>query len=158
MKPTVYIETTIPSYLVARPSPDLRLAADQADTITWWEQCRHKYDLCISAIVLREIRQGNASMAKMREQAIEEIPLLEPTPQAEAIAERLLASVIPSNAAEDAAHIAVAAAHAVDFLLTWNCKHINNPHTIRRIEQCCLDLGFRCPVIATPAELLFIEP
>jgi hypothetical protein len=86
-----------------------------------------------------------------------DIPLLEPTPQAEAIAERLLACVIPPNAAEDAAHIAVAAAHSVDFLLTWNCKHINNPHTTRKIEQCCMDLGFCCPVIATPAELLFIE-
>ena len=157
MKPTVYIETTIPSYLVARPSSDLRLAADQADTIFWWEKCRQNYNLRISVVVLREIRQGNESMALSREQVLQEIPLLEPTSEAEDITASLLASVIPPNAAADAAHIAIAAAHSVDFLLTWNCKHINNPHTIRRIEQCCLDLGFRCPVIATPSELLFID-
>jgi len=157
MKSTIYIETTIPSYLVARPSSDLRLAADQADTITWWEKCRQQYDLRISAIVLREIRQGNESMAEMREQVLKEIPLLDPTQEAEAIAESLLTKVIPSNAAADATHIAIAAAHSIDFLLTWNCKHINNPHTIRRIEQCCLNLGYRCPVIATPSELLSID-
>jgi hypothetical protein len=157
MKSTIYIETTIPSYLVARPSSELRLAADQADTISWWEKCRQQYDLRISAIVLLEIRQGNQAMAELRENVLKEIPLLDPTPEAEAITESLLKNVIPLSAAADAAHIAIAAAHAVDFLLTWNCKHINNPHTIRRIERCCLELGFRCPVVATPSELLFID-
>ncbi len=62
----------------------------------------------------------------------------------------------PANAADDAAHIAIAAVHQMDFLLTWNCKHINNRYTIRRIEQCCLRMGFTCPVIATPNELMNI--
>jgi hypothetical protein len=96
-------------------------------------------------------------MAQKRIEAIKHLPILEINAEAEALTNHLLAKVLPPNAAEDAFHIAVAASHGMDFLLTWNCKHINNPHCIRRIEQCCTDFGMRCPVVATPTELLSTE-
>jgi len=154
----LYLETTIPSYLVARPRNDLRLSADQAATVDWWENGRGSFDIFISAVVLREIGRGEPEMAEKRQAIVEGLPILDLTNEAEMLAEKLLRDLLPKNAAEDAAHIAIAAAHSMDFLLTWNCRHINNRYTIRRIEKCCAEVGMPCPVIATPAELMSIEP
>lgn len=158
MRPRLYLETTVPSYLAARPSDNLRLAADQTVTIEWWEQDRANFEIFISAVVLREISRGDPQMAEKRISIVESIPLLDSNDEAEALAEKLLRDLLPPNAAEDAAHIAIAAVHSMDFLLTWNCRHINNRYTIRRIEKCCSQLGMVCPVIATPTELMSIEP
>jgi hypothetical protein len=102
------------------------------------------------------VSKGNPEMAQRRVDALSQIPLLNPTEESEELTIYLLKEVVPANAADDAAHIAIAAVHQMDFLLTWNCKHINNRYTIRRIEQCCLKMGFTCPVIATPNELMNI--
>ena len=158
MKPTVYIETTIPSYLVARPSKLARLTADQATTRQWWSQHAGDFELFVSDIVIREVRRGDAAMAEDRLAKVQNLPVLTLTEAAESLANLLLEKVIPVQAIDDAAHIAVAAVNGMDFLLTWNCRHINNRYTIRRIEKCCADAGFACPVIATPAELMSIEP
>jgi hypothetical protein len=157
MKAKLYLETTIPSYLVANASRDARLAVDQQQTIEWWELYRGRFEVYISAVVLRELARGNAGMAGKRLEKIVGIPLLSPNIESELLAERLLASVIPANAADDAAHIALAAVHQMDFLLTWNCKHINNRFTIRRIEKACAEMDYQCPVISTPTELMTIE-
>jgi hypothetical protein len=157
MKAKLYLETTIPSYLVANSSPDARLAADQEQTIEWWELHRARFEVYISAVVLREIARGNPDMAGKRMEKVAGIPLLSPNIESELLAERLLAKVIPPNAADDAAHIALAAVHQMDFLLTWNCKHINNRFTIRRVENICSEMGYQCPVISTPTELMSIE-
>ena len=156
IKPKLYLETTIPSYLVSKPSRDLRLAADQEQTLEWWEEHRSRFEIFISAVVLREVSKGNPEMAQRRVDALSQIPLLNPTEESEELTIYLLKEVVPANAADDAAHIAIAAVHQMDFLLTWNCNHINNRYTIRRIEQCCLRMGFTCPVIATPNELINI--
>jgi len=158
MLPRLYLETTVPSYLAARPSDNLRLAADQSVTIEWWERGRASFDIFVSVVVLREISRGDPQMAEKRLSIVEAVPILDLNYEAEALAEKLLRELLPPNAADDAAHIAIAAAHSMDFLLTWNCKHINNRYTIRRIEKCCSQLGMVCPVIATPAELMSIEP
>lgn len=159
MKPSVYIETTIPSYLVARPSRDARIASDQRTTIEWWELRRNDFEMFISAVVIREVSRGDAEIAKLRIAKINSIPVLAPTPASEAIAERLLVDqIVPAVAADDAAHIGLAAAHHMDFLMTWNCKHINNRFSVRRIERVCSALGYLCPVIATPEELMHTEP
>ena len=97
-------------------------------------------------------------MAEDRLAKVQSLPVLTLNEAAESLANLLLGKVIPAQAIDDAAHIAVAAVNGMDFLLTWNCRHINNRYTIRRIEKCCADAGFACPVIATPAELMSIEP
>ena len=155
MKPRLYLETTIPSYLVARRSRDLRLSADQADTEEWWEERRNDFELYTSEVVLVEARRGDPTMAAARIEKLRGIPIVARLPVAEKLAAQLLArGTIPPNAADDAAHLGLAAANAMDYLLTWNCTHINNPALRRRIEQVCGSCGLVCPVICTPCELL----
>lgn len=155
MKPRLYHETTIPSYLVARRSRDLRLAADQETTQQWWEAERHDYELFISQAVVFEVSKGDANFAAARLDHLRDIPLLPRTPGASALITHLLASgIIPGVAADDAAHIGLAAAHGMDFLLTWNCRHINNHHLRARIERACAVFDLSVPDICTPAELM----
>lgn len=159
MKPRLYLETTIPSYLVARPSRDLILAGQQEATREWWDEKRADFTMFISGVVVREIRKGEAEMAALRMSKVSGLPVLEPTDASEELATRLLASgIVPVKAADDATHIALAAAHGMDFLLTWNCKHINNRFTFRGIEKECVACGLICPVIATPTELMNLGP
>lgn len=153
--PKLYIETTIPSYLTARPSPLVRIAADQQTTRQWWEQRRSEYEIFTTAVVLDEVAIGDAEMAAARRAVLTGIPLLDETEDAKALARHLLETqIIPANAAPDAVHLALAAVHQMDFLLTWNCKHLHNPHLERRIEAACGIFGWECPVICTPAELM----
>lgn len=153
--PKLYLETTIPSYLTARRSANLRIAADQQTTELWWESGRHEYDLFTSAVVIAEVSLGDAEMIAARLRVLGDVPRLERTPAVGLLTSELLRrEIVPENAAADAAHIAFAAVHAMDFLLTWNCKHINNPHLIRRIEALCAEQDVKCPVICTPEELL----
>ena len=159
MKPRLYLETTIPSYLVARPNRDVQIAADQAATVQWWDVHRDDFEMFISPVVVREVSRGDAEMAARRIEKIRHLPVLAPTAASEALTERLLVErIVPAVAADDAAHIALAAAHHMDFLLPWNCKHINNRYAVRRIERACETAGFACPVIATPTELMNLEP
>lgn len=158
MKPKLYLETTIPSYLVARPSKDLRLAADQESTKEWWEKRRHEFELFISQAVVLEVSRGDAKFAQARMAAIKDIGALRDAPAAAALTKRLLAEwIIPSVAADDATHLGLAAAHGMEYLLTWNCRHINNPALRRRIERACSECGLVCPVICSPAELMKVK-
>jgi predicted nucleic acid-binding protein len=155
MKPRLYIETTVPSYLVARPSKQLRLAADQEATKEWWELYRHEYDLFISEVVLFEVSRGDAGSAAARLATLRGIAVLDSLPAAKFLTEHLLAEgIIPPVAAADAIHLGLAAAHGLDYLLTWNCRHINNPMLRRKIEQACAACGVECPVVCSPAELM----
>jgi hypothetical protein len=155
MKPRLYLETTIPSYLVARRSRDLRLAADQETTLQWWETERHDYELFISQAVVTEVSQGDVNFAAARLDHLRDLPLLPRTPAASALITHLLASgIIPAVAEDDAAHIGLAAAHGMDFLLTWNCRHINNHHIRSRIERARAAYDLTMPDICTPAELM----
>lgn len=158
MKPTVYIETTIPSLLTAWPSRDLLIAAAQAATREWWET-RDRYELCVSEEVLREAGRGDAAAAAQRLAAIGDSIILPVTGDVERLTERILdAGLIPSRAIRDAIHIAVTAVHRVDYLLTWNCRHINNATIQRRLEQVCRAAGHELPVICTPTGLLGSSP
>ena len=155
MKPRLYLETTIPSYLVARRSRDLRLAADQETTQQWWEAERQGFSIFISTTVLKEIQRGDPTQAAARAAWLAGVPLLDDLPEASELAKRLLRDeIIPAVAADDATHLALAAAHQMDFLLTWNCKHINNHHIRTRIQRACEAVGLACPDICTPAELM----
>ena len=153
--PKLYIETTIPSYLTARRSRDLRLAADQETTEEWWETQRHEYELFISETVLDEAGIGDVAFAARRLSMLVGLPRLIVTQEVSVIAAQLLGDeIIPAKSAPDAMHLALSAAHGVDYLLTWNCKHIHNVKLERRIEAVCRSFGFACPIICTPAELM----
>ena len=153
--PTLYLETTIPSYLVARRSPLARIAADQQTTQDWWDFHRHEYDMFVSEAVLDEAGDGDPALAAKRMAVLAGIPRLQITPEADAFVERLLRSdIIPPKAAADAVHLALSAVHGIEFLLTWNCRHIHNLKLERRIEAVCEAFGFACPIICTPAELM----
>ena len=152
---SLYLETTIPSYLAARPSRDVRLAADQLTTREWWDNCRHDYELFTSQTVLDEARRGDSAFAAARLAQLAGVTLLSNLPEAAELAKRLLRDqIIPAIATDDATHIALASAHGMEYLLTWNCKHINNHRIRSRIERACEAAGLLCPDICTPAELM----
>jgi len=155
MPETVYIETTIPSLYVSRTSGQLVEAARQRLARIWWDEHRGDYDVVCSQTVLDECGRGEAAMAARRLALLDSLPLLDLSPEVLAVARDLVGrGIIPTRAADDAVHIAVAAVHEIDYLLTWNCRHIANPHNQRRISACLLVHGFRSSVICTPEELI----
>jgi hypothetical protein len=153
MKPTVYIETTIPSYLTAWPSRDLIRAAQQQLTREWWER-RDQFELCTSVLVLRECQDGDPTAAAERMAALQGIPVLDVSVEAGRLGTVLLREVpLPAKAMADSLHIAVAALHGVQYLLTWNCRHIANAVLRPRIEAICRAAKCEPPLICTPDEL-----
>ena len=154
MKHSLYLETTIPSYLAARPSRDLIVAGHQQITKEWWEERRSAFHLFISQLVLDEAAAGNPSAARERMDLLKDLPMLDLTLEARFLTSAILASgALPRKAITDAAHIAIAAVHGMDFLLTWNCVHMANAGIARAIASTCRRAGFECPVICTPEEL-----
>ena len=136
MKPTVYVETSVVSYLTARPSRAFRVAARQRATRGWWNGAAERFELVASELVLAEASAGDPAAARARLAALETVRLLDPFPEAERLAEELLASgAIPRGAETDAAHIAIAAVGGIDYLATWNFKHIANAAALSRIEH-----------------------
>jgi predicted nucleic acid-binding protein len=154
MKPKVYLETTIISYLVARPSRDIIIAAHQELTNEWWENRRKRFDLFVSQLVIQEAKSGDKEAARKRLGLLEPIPLLELNDKAISLARILMNDAIPPKAVEDALHIAVAAIHGMDYLLTWNCKHIANAEKEHAIATVCRSNNFEPPIICTPEELM----
>jgi predicted nucleic acid-binding protein len=153
MKPRAYIETSIVSYLTARPSRDLLRAAQQQVTRDWWT-ARETFDLFASQFVLDEAAAGDGRAAADRLAALEDVALLEITDDAVGLADTLVSGGgLPSKARIDALHVAMAAVHGMDFLLTWNCKHIANAALRSKIESLCRAAGFEPPIICTPLEL-----
>ena len=153
--PTIYLETTVISYLTARPSRNLRVVAHQEITADWWTRRRTRFDLYVSRLVIDEASAGDVEAAAQRLVTLKGIPRLEFTEAASLLAAHLVAeAAIPRQAVEDALHVAVAAAHGMDYLLTWNCRHIANATMRNRIADVCAVSGFEAPVICTPEELL----
>ena len=151
----MYLETTIVSYLTARPSHNVVLRAHQQITRTWWRTRRYDFDLFISPLVLQEAGDGDPEAARRRLAALAGIPVLAAVPGALAVAHALRERrPIPQRAAADAMHIAIAAAHGVEYLLTWNCTHIANAQMRASIERLCRGAGFEPPILCTPEELL----
>lgn len=154
-KRSVYIETTIVGHLTSRLSRDLVTAGHQELTHEWWENYRHRFDLYVSELVIQEAGAGNPNEAAKRLAALEGIPQLELNEACRYMAHELLTGyAIPKEAAEDALHVAVAAVHGLDYLLTWNCAHIANAERRQAIEEACRDRGFEPPAICTPEELM----
>jgi hypothetical protein len=155
LKRRVYIETTVASYLTARPSRDLVVAAHQELTIEWWLGHRQRFDLYISDIVLREAARGDELAAAKRLSELGGLDVLALDDTARDLARLFVERrLIPERAVEDALHVAVATAQGMDFLLTWNCRHIANAEVSERLEAACLELGYRMPVLCTPEQLM----
>lgn len=155
MRPKVYIETSIVSYLAARLSRDLITAAHQQVTHTWWLDRRAEYDLFVSQVVLDEAAKGDPEFSRRRMVYLQGVPLVEATPGAADLTAALFARLqLPRRAEADAAHIALAAYHEIEFLLTWNCSHIANARFRPIIERVCREHGYPVPVLCTPDELL----
>ena len=155
MKPTIYLETTIVSYLTSLPSRDLITAAHQQVTHEWWETRRFEFDLCISQIVVQESSAGDKNASKRRLAVLEDIPLLEITENAFDLADKLIKHVPLGPKAEvDALHVAIAVVNGIDYLLTWNCKHLANALLRNKIETVSRNFGYEPPVICTPEELM----
>ncbi len=154
MKPKVYVETSVLSYLTARPTNDLRAMANQAATVEWWETQRSKYDLVISEFVLAEASLGHPEAAERRLAATVGLMELRATEEVRAIGKELInRGAVPEKAEIDAYHVAIAAVNGIEYLLTWNCAHIANAHTRPKIESACRALGYEPPIICTPDEL-----
>jgi hypothetical protein len=151
----IYIESTIPSYLTARPPRDLLQAARQQITRDWWEFRRSAHELFTSQITLDEISAGELEMGRARLEKMAGVPLLDLTPEGERLGNTIIESgILPSNAYTDAAHIAVATVHRIDILLTWNCRHIANGEIEVRLRRHIVSGGYDLPLICTPEELL----
>jgi predicted nucleic acid-binding protein len=155
VRPSVYVETSIISYLAARPSRDLIVAARQQVTHTWWRERRPAFELCVSQVVLDEILAGDPDAAERRTAFVAGIPVLDITPEVADLAVALIQRVpLPPRAGADAAHIAAAAYHRIGFLMTWNSTHIANAELRPRVEQVCRENGYPPPVLCTPDELM----
>lgn len=151
MKPSVYLETSIISYLAANLSRDLITVAHQQITNDWWNNHRHKFELRVSQFVIDEISGGDGKSAKRRLAFVEGIDVLAITPETQRIARRLIEKgPLPKNAAMDAVHIAIAAIHGVDYLLTWNCKHIANLFIQKDLARILRSFGLELPIIGNP--------
>lgn len=152
---TVYLETTVVGTIASRDHPDAVILLRQTTTRRWWANHRQLYDLRVSDLVVTECSAGDPTAADERLQLIQGIPLLAPNAQAELLTDALLAGkAVPASEPRDAAHIALAAVHQIDFLLTWNFKHILNPHTQHLIRQICGDHGLEAATICTPEQLM----
>ena len=154
-KPSVYIETSIVSYLAARPSANLLTAACQQVTADWWESKRHLYDLFTSELVIVEAKAGDVDAVGRRLDLLRGIAELTISDDVRRLAVAFIAQgALPDKAQADAIHIAVAAVHNVDYLLTWNCRHIGNPATKPAVRAVCTREGYRCPETCTPFEIM----
>jgi len=152
---TVYIETTIVSYLVANPSRDSILAAHQKLTRQWWQAERLRYECVTSSEVLREAGLGDAEMSRRRVEALSGLTVLAVNEAARGLARELLAAkILPSAAASDAIHAVVASQGRINILLTWNCRHLANPHILGKLREFIAGQGLILPEICTPIELM----
>jgi len=153
--PSVYLETSIVSYLRERASSQIVAAARQVHTRRWWTRERDQYELFVSRFVLDEASLGSEDLAAARLEALKDIPLLELSDPVFTLGTELLKqAALPEKARVDALHIATAAVHGMDYLLTWNCKHIANARLVPRVNLVITDQGYAVQYICTTEELL----
>lgn len=157
-KPRLYLETTIPSYLTAWPNSDLVVVAQQKITKDWWRDRREHFDIYISEFVWEEAADGDPEAAKERLEVLKPFQWLEASEQVIQLGSLFIApGILPEKAATDAAHIAVCAVHKIDYLMTWNCRHIANGEIVKQVRRVCEQHGFQCPTICTPLELMGVD-
>jgi hypothetical protein len=156
VKPRVYLETSVISYLVGWLNQrSILVAHNQEFTREWWSSRRHDYDLFSSAVAVTEAQRGEAPLAQERLAFLAVTTLLDLTDDATALAVKLLRHTrIPAKAEVDALHVAIATVNGMDYLLSWNCKHIANANMLPQVYAVCRESGYEPPLICTPSELL----
>ena len=155
MSAKVYIETSVVSYLAAQPSRDLIVAAQQQLSHAWWRSRRTYYDLFVSELGLEESGRRDPEAAARRLAFVSDLPLLAITEGAIRLAEVFLTNqLLPQKAGADALHIAIATVHKMDYLLTWNCRHIANAEIQRELRRVTEEQGVELPILCTPNELM----
>ncbi len=155
MMPRLYLETTVPSYLVARLSRDILVAAHQQVTQEWWDRRRSEFDIVVSVAVLDELAAGDPDLATARLAAVAGFVVLSGGPAVDELVRTYVREIgFPPRAFGDAAHLAFATHHAADYLLTWNCAHLANGEFRRRFERLNAKLGLQSPTICTPEEMM----
>lgn len=154
MPASVYIESSVISYITAKPSRDIVTAARQTITLDWWQNKRQEFDVYISALVEQEISSGDPIAAQQRLQVVASTPSVAISLEARTLAANLIAAnAMPPRCVEDALHIAIAATQGTEYLLTWNFKHINNAETKSLIARVVEANGYLCPILCSPEEL-----
>ena len=152
---SVYLETSFISYLVARPSRDVIVAGHQQTTQDWWDNRRSQFRCVVSQVVIDEASVGDATEIQKRLAIIAALPTVDVTEETETLTLAIMdAGILPPDAFPDAAHVAVSAVYKMDYLLTWNCKHLANAQISRRIAVVCGKSGYRMPAVCTPEELM----
>lgn len=147
----VYLETTIPSYLTARPSRDLLIAAHQQVTLMWWDQRRKDHELFVSELVVQESQRGDQEYASKRLEVVKGLTVLRMSDDVVSLIGIYEASLgLSGDVRSDVTHIAMAVSYDMDFLLTWNCKHIANGRVVARLSKLNHELGRRTPIVVTP--------
>ncbi|OGV69540.1 MAG: hypothetical protein A3K19_13975 [Lentisphaerae bacterium RIFOXYB12_FULL_65_16] len=155
MKPSLYMETTIPSYLAAWPSRDLIVAAHQQLTHDWWQRRRGAFRLYVSQLVLDECGLGDRDAASRRLALLKGVPLVPADDEVFNLADQFVGQgCIPVAARADAVHLALATVNEMEYFLTWNCVHLNNAQIVEQVRAICVVQGYGCPVICTPEELM----
>ena len=155
MRETVYIETSILGHLTARPTDNLIVAANIKITQDWWHDFSGSFVLYASEVVEDEAAKGDRAIAAQRLNLLKSFMLLELTEEAFELSQAFLSqSNLPSKASNDALHMALATVYGLDYLLTWNCKHMANAQIQRKLSQISSELGYVLPVICTPYELI----
>jgi hypothetical protein len=154
--PRLYLETSVLSYLTARPSRDLITHAHQQLTVEWWEEKRRSFQMYVSELVIQEAERGDSEAAGRRLKAISDCDVLAVSPEATELAAWLVESLpLPESAGPDALHLALAIVNEMDFLLTWNCRHLASGFVRHRLPVICRDKDLDPPTICTPEELLY---
>jgi len=155
MKAKVYVETSVISYLTSRPSRDIVIAGHQQTTRDWWHTHRARFNVVASQLVVQEAGAGDPRAAQQRLAVLAELELLAVTEEAMVLAQALVdGGPLPAQAVEDALHIALAVTNGIEYLLTWNCKHLANASLRKDIDRICRMRGYEPIVICTPEELL----
>jgi predicted nucleic acid-binding protein len=152
---SLYLDTSIIGYLTIRPSTNLITASNSVITQNWWDTRRENFTLYISEVVLDVLAGGDQEIATKRLDIISELQLLALNEAVEELAQQFLTkSNLPPKASDDALHIALATVYKVDYLLTWNCKHIANAQIQKKLSQISIQSGYELPTICTPYELM----
>ena len=155
MNPSVYIETSVIGYLASWPHADVTVAGHQNATKLWWSTAAQRFDLFVSQLVVHECSDGNPEAVRDRLDAIASLPILPITREAESLADALIrGNAVPESQPNDALHIALAAVHGVQYLISWNFRHIVNASLRPAIERVCRDARYDPPILCTPEELL----
>lgn len=155
MKNSIYLETSVVSYYTSRPSRDIIILAHQEITREWWTNAIRIFDIFISEVVVEEISLGDLAIAQKRLDAIKNFPHLELNDKVEKVAGIYMQKLmIPEKSFRDAAHLAIASVHNIDYLVTWNCAHIANGDVIRKLLGINKSMGVHTPIICTPEELM----